>query len=839
MRQNSINMKHFLSIFISLAISLVSVSQGSGNLLEFNGSSTALNCGSINMGGSALTLQGWVKVDAFKTASPYISSLWGTELGNNSAFIRLGDGGLAANKAQFVLLIGGRQTKLDGIKTLKANQWYHIAATYDGTDMKLYIDGILDASKSQTGSVTSNSTFGIGQFYNASRTLDGQIDEVSVFKTALSQSTIRNWMCQSIKTSHPNYANLEGYWKLDEGTGTTTTDNSTKTHNGTFSGSVQWKVSSAPIGDTSVADYTVPLNLKLMHADGDSMIVNNITGSPRSAHLYLVNKKPNNTTMPTGITNHDTTRYWGVFYSDGSNPSGNVNYYYNNNSYYSASGSCMIDLVKRKDNSGTSWATISASQNAMSLSKTAEPRSEFLLINRSNKFIHKDTGGVVCDGDSIMLAHTTSGLSYTWLKNGSPITGASTNAYQAKQNGTYQVIASLGSCRDTSNSYALTTRNKPAVSLAPLKSVCPDVQFDTLTGGSPAGGIYQHTFVSGNLFVVKSAGSGKHKITYKYTDQFGCSDTASQYKTVHQAPTVSVSSLNDMCIDSTAFGLSVGSPAGGVYFINGSPGNFFDPKVLGKGKHWIKYRYTDSKNCWNADSVSVNIKPLPSVVLNLFKDKVCEYTAAYVLDGQNPRGGSFTGSGVSGFNFNPATAGVGKHAITYTYKDKTTGCSNTATDSIEVNPRPAPPTITQVGDTLFGPQAESYQWYDKNGSIRNANDQKYGPKLKGNYKLVISRKGCSSTPSEEFFFNFSSLNSLEQIVGIKVYPNPANEELNIEFKNLIEPVDLKILNIQGAVVFKQNLNSSSSIDVSRLEAGTYVLQLSGLNQTYNQTLIVR
>jgi len=170
-----------------------------------------------------LSFEGWIKPSSFKSASPYISSIMGTEVSDsNSAFLRLGDAGLANNKLQFVVSINNVQQKLASATALNANTWYHVAATYDGSNMKIYINGILDATKAQTGSVNSTGAFNVGYLYNTSRNFNGKIDEVRVWKRSLSQTEISQNMCN---VSVPA-TSLAAYWKFNEGSGSTVQDTS-------------------------------------------------------------------------------------------------------------------------------------------------------------------------------------------------------------------------------------------------------------------------------------------------------------------------------------------------------------------------------------------------------------------------------------------------------------------------------------------------------------------------------------------------------------------------------------------------------------------------------------
>jgi len=209
-----------------------------GNALDFDGTNDYVSCGSINLSGDALTLECWIYVDQFKGGND-ISSIMGTEESGSSAFLRFGDGGWSDDKVQFVLDIGG-QTKLNGNTALLEDTWYHIAGVYDGSEMKIYINGVLDASKSQNGSFNSNNLFNIAN--NSGRYLNGKMDEVRVWSDARTQTEIRQNMCNSLIG---NEDNLELYYNFNVASGTTLYNVTGSGNNGTLTNDPSWVASNA------------------------------------------------------------------------------------------------------------------------------------------------------------------------------------------------------------------------------------------------------------------------------------------------------------------------------------------------------------------------------------------------------------------------------------------------------------------------------------------------------------------------------------------------------------------------------------------------------------------
>jgi hypothetical protein len=76
---------------------------------------------------------------------------------------------------------------------LDINKWYHVVLTYDGSYIKLYINGVLDKQVAQSGTIkTTTNPFLIGSTYTTTGAkFNGIIDEVMIFNRALSDDEIK------------------------------------------------------------------------------------------------------------------------------------------------------------------------------------------------------------------------------------------------------------------------------------------------------------------------------------------------------------------------------------------------------------------------------------------------------------------------------------------------------------------------------------------------------------------------------------------------------------------------------------------------------------------------
>ena len=180
-------------------------------------------------------------------------------------------------------------------------------------------------------------------------------------------------------------------------------------------------------------------------------------------------------------------------------------------------------------------------------------------------------------------------------------------------------------------------------------------------------------------------GATTYYVTETFTGATTCESAASMVTiTINANPTgVTFSALNDICQNASSYTLVEGSPAGGVYSGTGVTAGAFNPATAGPGQTTLTYTFTDGNNCSADATQTISVDATPTVNLAAFST-VCVYNPSMALTGGNPAGGTYSGPGVTGGNFDPATAGNGTHTITYTYTDGN-NCEGSATNTITVD----------------------------------------------------------------------------------------------------------------------------------------------------------
>jgi len=117
----------------------------------------------------------------------------------------------------------GLNHPIAGVTPIATGQWYHAAATYDGTSWRLYLNGLLENELSVGQPPESNTLqhAGLGTFIRSDSTttgfFNGTLDEVRVWSYARTMQQVDSTINDRISGTRPG---LAARWGLDEGAGT-------------------------------------------------------------------------------------------------------------------------------------------------------------------------------------------------------------------------------------------------------------------------------------------------------------------------------------------------------------------------------------------------------------------------------------------------------------------------------------------------------------------------------------------------------------------------------------------------------------------------------------------
>ena len=236
-------------LLILLCLPVIGFSQLSGFELQFNSLTQDYveisNASSLIANQTSFTMSGWVYPESNTTHG----GLMGFRNNVDADFYLLQLQNTNNIEARF-RNSSGVNYDIIAINGLDLNQWQHLAFTYDGSYIRLYKDGILLDSTAANGTIahtTQALKLGALDWQGSGFYMNGKLDEVRLWNTALSASDITDWMCMTVNFNHPYITNLLAYWKLDEGTGSAIFDYYNPANpslSGTLYGGASWQPNS-------------------------------------------------------------------------------------------------------------------------------------------------------------------------------------------------------------------------------------------------------------------------------------------------------------------------------------------------------------------------------------------------------------------------------------------------------------------------------------------------------------------------------------------------------------------------------------------------------------------
>jgi len=593
------------------------------------------------------------------------------------------------------------------------NTWQHVTGVWDGSSLYIYLNGVL---QSTTAGVTGSSLNGlltnpviIGHD-NVNENFTGNIDEVRIWSRALCSSEIQNGMNCEIPTTGTgllaNYHFNEGIAASANPGVTTLTDASGNSYNGTLTnfaltgatsnwimpGGVASGISCGAFSNPITGSISAQTNILCNGGSNGSLTVTptgfapfayswspsggtGATASGLSAGNYtctITNQCGGLTTVtatitqPTALTATITTT---------TNPT-------------TCSGTNgAIDISVSGGTSGYTflWSNASTNQNATNLaagtysctitdanSCTTTIGNTILTDPAPPTVTANSTAPAVCAGNSVTL--TGGGAaSYTW-------TGGVTDgvSFAPVNTLTYTVTGmDANGCTNTATT-TVTVNPLPTITVTPSSTAICTGNSVTITASGALTYFWTPTSTTGSS--VTDSPTSNTLYNAIGTDGNGCVNNASVLITVNPLPTVgfSVSPASTVCAGTPVTLSGTGATSytwtGGVTnAIAFTPVNTLTYTVTGM----------DGNNCSNTMAATVTVNPLPTLTTSAADVNPCVTITNDALTG-TPVGGTWSGPGVTGSNFDPATAGTGAQVLTYSFTD-VNGCSNTMLLTVNVN----------------------------------------------------------------------------------------------------------------------------------------------------------
>ena len=150
---------------------------------------------SIPVGSSPRSLSTWIYTSLsgnnFNYSHPHLSTVaaYGNPAGGPVIFPQF----IKNLTGNLYVETGSSQNEIYSTQAINNAQWHNVITTYDGSFVKMYVDGVLNATSNSVSLATAYSNLGIGVCPWAPIHFEGKIDDVMLFNRALSDTEIQNY----------------------------------------------------------------------------------------------------------------------------------------------------------------------------------------------------------------------------------------------------------------------------------------------------------------------------------------------------------------------------------------------------------------------------------------------------------------------------------------------------------------------------------------------------------------------------------------------------------------------------------------------------------------------
>lgn len=185
-----------------------------GNAFDFDGENDLVNCENypkLQFDNPTMTIEALVRVDTINSETEERNIINKQDTNGGFKFYITDSAAIG-----FYITNGSWKGITTANNAILPNIWYHVAATYNGDSIKIFIDGEIVKEGNIPGSITNSSKslyIGSSNLY-PSNAFSGIIDEVRIWNTSRTQEQIQNFMDIELECKDTS---LIGYWRFNEG----------------------------------------------------------------------------------------------------------------------------------------------------------------------------------------------------------------------------------------------------------------------------------------------------------------------------------------------------------------------------------------------------------------------------------------------------------------------------------------------------------------------------------------------------------------------------------------------------------------------------------------------
>jgi len=212
-------MKKFLNVICCLVVPLFLFSQensSSFNIME--NTYVNMTCVSFDFD-EQFTVMGWMKWDANSSTVDSWSSVMANNNNETGDYRQFWIQRSPDNSGlEFALQLENGIDNSWSDEEIKEGEWFHFAATFNGNQQRLFINGVEESGKMSTGSSRNfdpEFVLSLGSLaaWNFDHEFNGKVDRISVWKSVLSEEEINSLMISGIPQQ---YNDLVSYYCVSE-----------------------------------------------------------------------------------------------------------------------------------------------------------------------------------------------------------------------------------------------------------------------------------------------------------------------------------------------------------------------------------------------------------------------------------------------------------------------------------------------------------------------------------------------------------------------------------------------------------------------------------------------